>query len=229
MSYHNCRTTSPVKCGNRFRAVLFDLDGTLVHTAPEYKYKIVGLTLQELGIPIPANSHIDTFWFEHDRNSVIRQLFGTEPEVFWKIYLKYEEMNAELKGRLTSAYDDTIFIQNLRRTGIKTGIVSGAPIKSINMSIELLGKKNFNVVVRSQPSSGIKPKPDPHGILECLKQLSVQPKETVFVGNGPEDVQAAKAAGVYDVLIDRSEYNFPYANPSLKIKSLRELGKLFGL
>lgn len=210
-----------------YRGVIFDLDGTLVHTAPEYRYRIVGLTLQELGIPTPPNSHIDTFWFEHDRNSVIRQLFGVGQEVFWKIYIKYEEMNSELKGRLTKAYEDTVFIQELRRAGIKTGIVSGAPIKSINMSIELLGKKNFDAVVRSQPTSGIKPKPHPEGIAECMKILGVRPDETVFVGNGPEDVQAAKAAGAYDVLIERGEYKFQDANPSLKIKSLFEMRKLW--
>ena len=46
-----------------YKAVIFDLDGTLVHTMPEYRYKIVGQTVRDLGA---KSSHhlIDKFWFQ---------------------------------------------------------------------------------------------------------------------------------------------------------------------
>ncbi len=66
-----------------YRAVLFDLDGTLVHTAPEHRYKLVGQTLKKLGVNVPSSS-IDKFWFEGRRNTVIKEHFGLEPDLFWE-------------------------------------------------------------------------------------------------------------------------------------------------
>ena len=73
-----------------YKAVIFDLDGTLVHTMPEYRYTIVGNALKSIGIK--TTSHlIDRFWFESRRDEIIKEHFGIEPGIFWKNYRERED------------------------------------------------------------------------------------------------------------------------------------------
>ena len=50
---------------------------------------------------------------------------------------------------------------------------------------------------------GVK-KPDPHIFTFAFEQTRLGPKEVVYVGDAPEDIQAAKAAGIYPILIQRN-------------------------
>jgi len=57
------------------KAVIFDLDGTLVHTAPVYRYMVVGDALETLGIENIFKKDIDDFWFrgEKERKRIIEK------------------------------------------------------------------------------------------------------------------------------------------------------------
>jgi len=95
-----------------YEAVVFDLDGTLVHTAPEYRYLVVGQTLRDLGV-VSSNHNVDRYWFEARRDRIIQEQFGVEPEQFREILGKYDAV--ELRRKFTKAYDDVDFIQELRQ------------------------------------------------------------------------------------------------------------------
>ncbi len=210
----------------KYRAVLFDLDGTLVHTAPEHRYQLVGQTLKDLGrVGIP-NSDIDKFWFRGQRNTIIRQNFGLEPELFWKTYMEHDTV--ELRRQFTKPYSDVGFIRELRQRGYKIGIVTGAPGYIAELEIGMLGDKNFDAIILAQMSNGLKPKPHPQGLEKCLKLLGVDKTEAIYVGNADEDVLGAQNAHVFDVLLSRGECEFPDLTPSLRINSLYELRPLLG-
>jgi len=201
-------------------AVLFDLDGTLVHTKPEYRYIIMGNVLATFRVPYNARL-IDRLWFDAEKDKIISDELKLDPEIFWRLYFQYETM--DFRRRYTEPYSDADFVNQLKVSGYKTGVVSAAPLHVIELEVEMLGRENFDTVVRAQPTSGIRPKPEPDGIVECLRILGVQNNKTVYVGNGPEDVIAAQKAGVLDVLIKRGEYDFQDTNPSVRINSLYEL------
>lgn len=203
-----------------YKAVIFDLDGTLVHTMPEYRYQIVGKTLRDLGVT-SSNNYIDKFWFEARRDEVIKEQFGLDLELFWKTYRRHD--TTELRKQFTKLYDDVDFIQELRQNDYKTGIVTGAPIHIASLEIGMLGEENFDAIVTAHISNRIKPKPHPHGLEECLNLLGIQRNEAVYVGNADEDIITAKNAQVFDVLIVRGEHEFPEINPSLTIHSLYDL------
>jgi len=208
-----------------YKAAIFDLDGTLVHTMPEYRYLVVGeQTLKELGVTA-SEEDIDKFWFEARRDEIIRGLFGLDPEVFWKTYRKYDK--AELRKKYTRLYNDVDFIQELRKKGCLTGIVTGAPIHIVSLETAMLGEENFNAIVIAQNSQGIIPKPHPHGLIECLNLLGIRNDEAIYVGNANEDIETARNARVFDVLLDRREYRLPKIQPSLTVHSLYELKDLF--
>jgi HAD superfamily hydrolase (TIGR01549 family) len=210
-----------------YKAVLFDMDGTLVHTAPELRYLLVKKIMDELGLECPDHFFIDRFWFEARRDEIIEKYFKVKPEVFWKVYRLHD--TAELRVPYTKIYDDINFIKELRIKGYKTAIVTGAPKHIIEIDMNLLGKDNFDVVLRAHSSDGIKPKPDPHGIEHCLKLLNLNKEEVIFVGNSDEDILCGQRAGVFDVLIDRKEHKFPDIKPSMTISSLYELRELLHL
>lgn len=208
------------------KAIIFDLDGTLAYTAPEYRYLIVGKALQELGV-IPSNNHIDMFWFGAERDKIIKECFGLEPERFWRRYRQHD--NLALRTQFTKVYDDVVFIQELRQRGYKIGLVTGAPSHIANLEIGMLGKENFDAIVFSNPSAGIKEKPHPQGLEKCLSLLGVQRNEAVYVGNGDEDIMMAKEAQVFDVLVNRGEHSFLTTKPSLEVSSLYGLRQHLGL
>lgn len=84
--------------------------------------------------------------------------------------------------------------------------------------------EHFDYIISVRPDNGIIPKPHPHRIRACLELLGVKDNEAMYIGNGVEDVQAAKSAVRLDVAIHRNEYNFNGTlKPTLKIDSLYDL------
>jgi len=210
-----------------YKAIIFDMDGTLVHTVPEFRYRLLDKVFSELGVKCSDKFCIDRFWFEARRDEIIKDYFSLDPDVFWQEYRNHDTL--KLRKPYTKVYDDVDFINELRQNNYKIGIVTGAPQYILDFDLELLGKENFDAVVRAQLSNGIRPKPDPHGLKECMDILKVDKKNVMFVGNADEDVLTAKNAGVYDVLIDRNEHIFPDIKPSLTINSLYDLRRLLKL
>jgi FMN phosphatase YigB (HAD superfamily) len=66
---------------------------------------------------------------------------------------------------------------------------------------------------------------DLDGTNKCLNFLGIKKSESMFVGNGEEDI-IARNAQVFDVLLKRGEYEFTDIQPSLTINSLYDLRNL---
>lgn len=207
----------------KFESFIFDLDGTLVGSSPEHRYILVGRVLEDLGV-YPRSDLIDSFWFEARRDELVTKMFGLSLEAFWSTYKKYDTI--ELRERFTKPYNDISVIKELRRNGHKTGIVTGAPLHIANLEINMIGRENFDSIIIAHRSNGFIPKPNPQGLEECLRQLNTQKNKAVYVGNADEDIEMAKRAEVFDILLDRREHKFPDVAPSLTISSLYELRAL---
>jgi phosphoglycolate phosphatase len=213
-----------LKKSMKLATILFDLDDTLVHTAPEYRYLVINRTLAEFG-KSSENSAIDRLWFmsEQERTRIIEEEWGVDPEEFWPITRKYDTV--ELRRKHTKIYDDTKILAELGQKGIKTGIVTAAPDHIIALEVGML-KHKFGAVVRAQFTSGIEPKPSPQGIEESLKILNSKKEKAGYVGDSRTDMETAQNAGVSDILLLRGEYDFGNIDCSLKISSLYALREL---
>ncbi len=211
---------------NFYKAAIFDLDGTLVYTPPEYRQKVISGILKKLGITNYPDWFIDQFWFFGDRAQTIKDALGIEPGRFFRLYNQYD--TKEGREVYTRKFDDVDYLKELKRSGCKIGAVTGGSPHVMEANINRLGRDYFNAVVSANPNAQppLPPKPDPAGLFCCLEQLAVSPKEAFFVGNGEEDIGAAKNAGILDVLILRGEHKLPKVKASLTINSLYELERI---
>jgi len=204
------------------KAAIFDLDGTLVHASPEYRYLVVGNTLRTFG-KLSSKSLIDDFWFraETERARVIQKEWGLDPETeFWPSFHSFDSIS--LRKEHTKPYEDVGILSEIKDLGLKTGVVTSAPERIIKLEIGMLNY-SFDSIIRAQLANGVAQKPHPQGIEKCLAELAVGKNEAFYVGNSPEDMEMATNARVRGIFIDRGEYDFGKVDSSLTINSLYAL------
>ncbi len=206
------------------KAVIFDLDGTLVYTNEDFRYVMVERICKDLNIPIPSRHHIDAIFFLGSRHEIIKNELGVDPELFWDTYNKHD--NEELHDAHTGPYDDTTALQELRSHGCKFAVVTGSHLTSAKHKCAMIRHCAFETIISCQPQYGIELKPHPQGLLMALEKLGVDKNDAVYVGNGEEDVAMAQNAGVTDIFIDRGEHDFSHVTPTYSIKTLAELPEM---
>lgn len=212
-----------------YKAVIYDLDGTLVRTSQLYRGQVVGPTVHGLGGQASV-ADIAAFWFEPNREKIIRERFKVDSGQFWIGFRKRDTI--DFRKMHTQPYWDVVFLNELRAKGVKTSILTGAPQAIADLELSLIdseiGCGNFEIVVFANGRE-VKHKPSPEGVEKCLDLMGSNKEETIYVGNGPEDIDTARNAEVFDVLINRKEYPYNGQEPSLIIKNLYELRPLFGI
>lgn len=207
---------------DKYKLIIFDLDGTLVHTIAEYRYFVVPKVLEKLGV-IGKNDNlelIDKFWFDGNRDETIASGFKCDPKDFWKVFRKLDR--PEERRSYTRAYEDVKpALVRLQRMGKILAITTGAPKWVAKMEIDFLPKDLFARIV-SITSTRYKNKPHPESLFACLKYFKCKNDEVVYIGNSNDDSIYANAAAVDFIYLERREHNF--VGPSkAKIHSLLEL------
>lgn len=180
--------TLPESVRQGLRALLFDLDGTLLDSlAAHYRAYEVTLahfdieltpemfretyspdwyaTYDALGIPAAQWEEADTYWLAEARNHQPALFSGARP-LLADLAHKYQ------LGLVTSGSRERV-MRDLANTGIGD---------------------YFAVIVTGNDISD--PKPAPEGLLMALEQLQLRPDEALFVGDSWEDCQMARTAGV---------------------------------
>lgn len=206
----------------KYKHISFDLDGTLVHTVPEYRHKIVPEVVEKLGGTIKEKHSIDRFWFEGGRDLIIQNEFGLNPPDFWKLFREVDL--PESRSAHTRAYDDSERnFRKLKAMNKTISIITGAPHFVAQLEIEKLNGAPYDFYL-SIFDNKFKPKPDPGSLQYALKKLDMKPAETVYIGNSNEDAHFAKNAGVDFIYLERKEHQFDLKDYAIAtIHSLDEL------
>ncbi|MBU2612206.1 MAG: HAD family hydrolase [Nanoarchaeota archaeon] len=208
----------------KFKGLLFDIDGTLVTTRYEHRKIVLQKTLEEYGKEIPLKEIINKFWFEGNRDEIVREIFGIDKSDFWKTYAKYDTPG--FRKIFTSPFYDIEVLPDLKREGYKLGIVTSAPGEIADLEVGMIGKSLFDSVVVAHVKNGFLPKPNPEGIIKCLNCLELKNNEAIFVGNSDEDIGAAKNANVFGIHLDRREYKYKNLKPGRTVYSLYSLERI---
>lgn len=210
---------------DRYHHISFDLDGTLVHTLPVYRYSVVPRVVKLLGGRAPEEHFVDKFWFEANRDTVINDIFGIEPNLFWETFRQIDI--PEERGRNTYAYNDVeTALRRLKSIGKMTSIITGAPHWVAQMEIGKLNSAPYDFCL-SIIDSGFNTKPNPDSFNFALKKMGVNAKETLYIGNSNEDAYYAQNAGVDFLYLERKEHEFDLRNCA--IGTIHTLNDLFHL
>ncbi len=181
------------------RAVLFDLDGTLIDTAPDLALA-VNLTLGDLGFPgveLPrVRSFIGNGVRELMRRSLGRFREPSEPELDEALAIFTRHYGAHLadSSRLYPAV--TGVLSGLRARGLALGCVTNKIEVFTTALLDGFGLSRYFGVVLSGDSLP-KKKPDPLPFIHAGRLLlEAPPEQALVVGDSSNDVVAARAAGM---------------------------------
>jgi phosphoglycolate phosphatase-like HAD superfamily hydrolase len=192
---------------DKYNHISFDLDGTLIHTTPEYIHKIVPAVVNKLGGKITDKYHIDRFWFEHNRDRMILGHFNVEPAAFWKVFWAADTTEKRIK--YIKPYNDSErTIRKLKELGKLVSIITGAPKQLADLEIGKLNGAKIDLCLSLNYTEEPKAKPDPSGLNIVIDKIKSTKKETLYIGNSSEDALFAKNAGVDFVHIERNEHKF---------------------
>ncbi|MHB8565919.1 MAG: HAD family hydrolase [Nitrososphaerales archaeon] len=189
-----------------YKAVLFDLDGTLI----EFKFKVKEsrqAILEMLGLKGHELSKSST---DGRTQTLIDEVEKSAGVDFSKLKL---EIHRILDSFETAAFKEAKVhpgaIDTLRRissSGILTAVVTNsgrAPVDGLLLHHGFL--QYLELVVTRDEVERIKPSPD--GILAALQKLEVEKKEALYVGDSVLDIEASRAAGVKCVSVASGLYD----------------------
>ena len=94
-----------------YKAIVFDVDRTLIHTHPEYDFYIVKTVIENFGIKAKKH-YIDKFLYEPDKNKTIKEYFKLNKIDFWNEVKRI--MSAEERITNSVPFSDVDFIKSIR-------------------------------------------------------------------------------------------------------------------
>lgn len=176
--------------------ILFDLDGTLIDSAPAiiqtYKYLFEKYRSAE----------------EFDEQKQVEVLGPPLKEMFKKYFPErnVDELIEEYKAYNFKAHKEYVnlmvnskeLVSYLKSEGYKLGIVSSKLNEGIKFGLNMFQMEEmFDVIIGLDDAK--KPKPDPEGILKACKLLNEGHDECIYIGDSSTDISAGKNAGVYTI------------------------------
>ena len=183
------------------RAVIFDLDGTLIDSAPD-----IASALNE----VLGRRNLPPFALEKVKQMIgggiptlIRRALeahGVEPHDIQPIVTDMLGVYAERATALTVLYDGAKDeLDRLRTVGVKMAVCTNKNQDITDIILRDLSVASyFDAVVGARP--GLPRKPDPAALQMVLDALSVRAADAVMVGDSSADAGVAKAVGVPVVL-----------------------------
>ncbi|MES0446970.1 MAG: HAD family hydrolase [Desulfobacterales bacterium] len=184
----------------KFKAVLFDLDGTLIDTIDDIG-DAVNRVLLNKGFTEHTISTYRQFVGEGSKTLITRAL----PEehrnknlisACLKEFVEDYSRNIVVK---TKPYDGIPeMLDVLKVQGLKLAVLSNKPDSLTKKCVStILSKWDFDVVLGQRDSVPLKP--DPHGALEVAEKLAIPPANFLYLGDTAVDMKTAVSAGMFPV------------------------------
>jgi pyrophosphatase PpaX len=179
--------------GATLRAVLFDLDGTLIDSVPLILDSFLH-TFVACGIPHPGEAVL-----RHGLGIPLRSYFaqwaadGAQMERMIAVYRDYNLKNHDAR---VSAFPGVVgMVQQVRAGGLATALVTSKNRSASERGLALVGLSGtMDAIVTCDDVQ--RPKPDREPVDVALARLDVAPGSAVFVGDSLHDLASGRAAGV---------------------------------
>lgn len=182
----------------KYKAAIFDLDGTLINTDLYVVCNYTNLFMKYKKHPLPSLKEMVYFSGPPLTEVFKKYLPEFDPQLLGKDFLdfalKYENV-------LSSLYEnEQNVLSNLVNSGIKLGLVTN---KSKDACFDCLSHFNLQKYFSSifYLERARIPKPDPSPILDCISELRVLKEECIYIGDDKYDIIASKKGNVDSILV----------------------------
>ncbi|MGN6728395.1 MAG: HAD family hydrolase [Rhodanobacteraceae bacterium] len=179
--------------------MFFDLDGTLVDSAPDLHDALAALC-GERGIEAPAYESVRAVTSRGAR-AIVSTAFGDQGEnVVDAVLPRFLELYADTGTVRTHPFAGIeALLCKLEARGIRWGVITNKAGFLAAPLMERLGyAARSSALVAGDTLPVRKPHPDP--VLLACRQAGVDPARCAFVGDDPRDVQAGQAAGLHTIV-----------------------------
>ncbi|MBL1272488.1 MAG: phosphoglycolate phosphatase [Oceanospirillales bacterium] len=181
--------------------VLFDLDGTLIDTAPDF-IRCLNQLRQQHGLPALPAEHIRRS-VSNGARAMVRVGFGLEPEhpdyiAKHTAFLDLYEAGVAVETRLFEGID--ALLQSLEQRGIPWGIVTNKPARFAAPLIQALdlAERCASLVC---PDHVVDRKPHPEALFLACEQIGVDPARAIYVGDHARDIEAGRNARMKTIAV----------------------------
>jgi pyrophosphatase PpaX len=219
------RENTGLVSGDSLRAIIFDMDGTLVSSRPlmhhcineiSQKYTGRGLTLEEVvakfGPPI---------------GTIIRSIMAnlTKGEQDQAVEDYYDCHRNNVSSKVVVFPGISRLLERIRASGRRLALMTGVERAVMEPTLDAFGLQAYfdeRITVDDVRNS----KPDPEGILLALTRIGADPKRSIYIGDSPADIVAGRRAGVFTgaaLWSPQTGGDPSRENPDFQFRSVRQL------
>ena len=174
----------------KYKAIIYDIDGTLLNTVDQNMYTLIRIIKEELGEDRTFEEVVH--FTAYPGLKIIEKLGIRDVEGVYARWVRY----VNEYGKAAEPYDGILeLLEGARALGIQQAIVSSKRRRQYGIDMVSRGyDKYMETAVLCEDTE--KHKPDPEPLLVCLARLGVKPEEAIYVGDANTDMLAARNAGM---------------------------------
>lgn len=196
----------------QLRAVLFDMDGTLLDTAPDFIAVAQAMRIAR-GMDSIPDQHIRDV-VSGGARAMVLSAFDVDPlsDEFEALRLEFLDRYQDHCAVHSHLYDGMAeLLAEIEAANLPWGVVTNKPVRFAQPIMERLGLDGRSSVLVC-PDHVSNSKPDPEPMLLACKQLSLDPSTVLFIGDDLRDIESGRAAGSKTAAV-RYGYIHPDDNP----------------
>ena len=179
----------------RYRAVLFDMDGTVLDTLDDLT-NAVNHVLGLYSMPPITRQQAAAYLGNGAKYLLTRSVPEGTPEGLIEELLRvYQPWYDSHCAILTAPYPGILpLMEALKAAGVKQAVISNKQ----DSAVKRLAARHFPGLLETAvgESDTVRRKPNPDAVLAALREMEVQPRDAVYIGDTEVDIQTAKNAGL---------------------------------
>ena len=180
------------------KAIIFDLDGTLIHSAPDIQFA-ANEALKSIGrapLDLPTIISFIGNGIEKLVERMLNATGGYDEPLRRAVLADFLEIYSNNMTTLTKPYAGVVTVlEQLRAGSISLGVCTNKPTEPAREICKHLGIADFFDVIAGA-ETGVPKKPDPQPLISCMTAMDCAPGQVIYVGDSAIDFHTARNAEV---------------------------------
>lgn len=184
----------------KYDVVFFDLDGTLVDTAPDLAYALNHVLEEEGKPPLPYDAIRAVA--SHGSAGLLGLAFGISPDApeyasLQQRFIAIYQANLTRASKLFPGMENVI--DALDNSGIRWGVITNKPAYLTDPLMAGLGlNTRAACIVSGDTTANSKPHPEP--MLHACKLTEADPAQCLYIGDAQRDIEAGRNANMHTIV-----------------------------